>query len=237
MTARHSPSVGNRSLSPSAKFYSRSYCKENTTHAEDHGPESRDSAVSAPHPKRRKLDPSSEKEGTADVESTCNLAPSPGLSQSSDANRDFAKPKRTIDGGAGGSRVSRSSSGIPSTKRPSSLNLHNYPVNRHPVGIAIWVIQKIDSARREGNGSISSRDSSPERGPLPASSAGSVQISRQTPDCEEDGDPLDRRQSQRERKIKQRLENWAKSTHSDATNSLLLIPSAPPSPSPACNLD
>jgi hypothetical protein len=127
---------------------------------------------------------------------------------------------------------------LPRTKRASSLNLHNHPVISHPVGIAIWLLQKIDQARK-------SNASDDERSPstsLPASPGG-IRPSTETPTSgarldrsdsatafslkpssligaqplrgqshvNEHEDDTARRQAQRHRKTKQRSENWAKS--------------------------
>jgi hypothetical protein len=134
--------------------------------------------------------------------------------------------------------VKRRSWTLPKTKRASSLNLHNHPVISHPVGIAIWLLQKIDQARKS-NASDDERSSSTS---LPTSPGGirptiEVGISSARHDrsdsataysikpsslngaqplwgqsnVNEHEDDTARRQAQRHRKTKQRSENWAKS--------------------------
>jgi hypothetical protein len=127
---------------------------------------------------------------------------------------------------------------LPKTKRASSLNLHNHPVISHPVGIAIWLLQKIDQARKPNS-------SDDERSPstsLPTSPSGihpstepgiyGARVERSEPSSaftikpqsltgaqplwgqshvSEHEDDTARRQAQRHRKTKQRSENWAKS--------------------------
>jgi len=127
---------------------------------------------------------------------------------------------------------------LPKTKRASSLNLHNHPIIPHPVGIAIWLLQKIDQARK-------SNSSDDERSPstsLPTSPSGvrpsaepgiygarverldlssAFTIKPQSltgaqplwgqSHVSEHEDDTARRQAQRHRKTKQRSENWAKS--------------------------
>jgi hypothetical protein len=169
-------------------------------------------AAAAPHAKRRKLNPGSDTETGPDARSRRYRTSSARVSQhGSTKQRDLARPKKATDGGVGAMRAPRTSSGNAYTKRASALNLHNYPTDHHPVGIAIWVIQKIDSARRERSGSTSSRESSPEAFPAPSPSTGFFRVSAQASEVDDGDDPVDRRQAQRERKIKQRLENWAKS--------------------------
>ena len=133
---------------------------------------------------------------------------------------------------------------LPKTKRASSLNLHNHPVIPHPVGIAIWLLQKIDQARK-------SNSSDDERSPstsLPTSPSGvrpstepgifGARVERSEPSSaftikpqsltgaqplwgqshvSEHEDDTARRQAQRHRKTKQRSENWAKSKLSSIT--------------------
>lgn len=166
-----------------------------------------------PQSKRRKLNPGSDTETAAGARLGGSRTPSRRTSQhSASRQRDAGKSKRAEDVGVGATRAPRTSSGNAYTKRASALNLHNYPADHHPVGIAIWVIQKIDSARRERSGSTSSRDSSPGAFLASPSSTGILQASNLNAEFDDGIEPSDRRQAQRERKIKQRLENWAKST-------------------------
>jgi hypothetical protein len=202
---------GTRSQSPSAKFYSRTFSVRNTSHNAGRGPADEDTTGSASRSKRRKLNPGSDTETATDAKSGKSHTTTRMSQYSTSRQRDAVRPKRATDAGVSGSRVPRTSSGTAYTKRASALNLHNYPADHHPVGIAIWVIQKIDSARRETSGSMSSGESSPEGLPASSSSIGLFQASGQASEVDEGDDPSDRRQAQRERKIKQRLENWAKS--------------------------
>lgn len=212
MAAQTSVPRATRSQSPSAKFYSRTFSTHNTSRDEDHRPNNEVMDASAPQAKRRKLNPASDTETATEVGSSEYRAANARASQHH-GNRQLpaARSKRFNDGGVVSIRATRASLGNSYTKRASALNLHNYPTDHHPVGIAIWVIQKIDSARRERSGSSSSRDSSPGSFPAVSSSTGTFQISGHASEFEEDEDSVDRRQAQRERKIKQRLENWAKS--------------------------
>ena len=130
------------------------------------------------------------------------------------------------------------------TKRASSLNLNNHPNYVHPVGIAIWIVQKIDQARKAKNmEDIDPRATSPLRSPgagpeswqqfdpafledrlgpgsQEATSANVPALIGQQPIW---GNPIpmnhedtsDRRQAQRNRKKKQRVENWAKNKETD----------------------
>ena len=216
MTTQPFMSRGTRSQSPSAKFYSRNFSTRNTSQNEGDRPSGEDTTGSATHSKRRKLNPGSDTEIATQARLERYRTANARVSQySSNRHRDAAKPKRATDGGSGGSRIPRTSSGNAYTKRASALNLHNYPADHHPVGIAIWVIQKIDSARRERSGSTSSMASSPDAFQASSSSAGFFQASGPASELDEGDDPGDRRQAQRERKIKQRLENWAKSKWSE----------------------
>ena len=151
-------------------------------------------------------------------------------------------------------RSKKKSSISTSTKRASALNLHNYPSDHHPIGIAIWLLQKIDQARRSRSRSASSSSSGsesktfakpvPPLQPLkpapqfqsgwnstaaadPTQANALIDPSQAHPSLvgagtyhpvyahldgghqEEDNGRL---QSQRNRKSKQRSENWAKST-------------------------
>jgi hypothetical protein len=214
MTTQSPVPRGARSQSPSAKFYSRAFSTRNTAHIGGEGLASNeDLTPSIPQSKRRKLNPGSDTEMAVDTRSgRYRMASGKASQYSSSRQRDVTKPKKTLDGASSGTRAARASAGSAYTKRASALNLHNYPVDHHPVGIAIWVIQKIESARRERSGSTSSRESSPGSYPAASSSLGCFQASGQGSELDEGDEPGDRRQAQRERKIKQRLENWAKST-------------------------
>ena len=127
---------------------------------------------------------------------------------------------------------------LPKTKRASSLNLHNHPVISHPVGIAIWLLQKIDQARKS-NCSDDDRSPSSSMPPSPGSIHTSTELGTsgsrlERPDSatafsfkqssltgaqplwgqasvNEHEDDTARRRAQRDRKTKQRIENWAKS--------------------------
>jgi hypothetical protein len=130
---------------------------------------------------------------------------------------------------------------LPQTKRASGLNLRNHPSDPHPIGIAIWVLQKIDQARRSeeaiSNGSPAAANSdnpsqtwsaiAPKANVNSSSSIPSppllngarpvwIQESQNEP---EEGSS--RLQAQRERKTKQRQENWAKSRDPQAANAML----------------
>ena len=214
MTTQSPVPRGARSQSPSAKFYSRAFSTRNSAHIGGEGlAGSEDVTPSLPHSKRRKLNPGSDTEMAVDTRSGRYRTASGKASQHSNSRpREVTKPKRPLDGGSSSTRAARVSTGSAYTKRASALNLHNYPADHHPVGIAIWVIQKIESARRERSGSTSSRESSPGAFPAASSSMGFFQASGQASELDEGDEPGDRRQAQRERKIKQRLENWAKST-------------------------
>lgn len=204
---------GTRSQSPSAKFYSRNCSSPKASPSEGRRHRGEEEPSSGPHSKRRKLNPASDTEtamdtGTGRYRAQGGRAPPNG----SGRQRDPTRPKRAPDMGT---RAPRASSGSAYTKRASALNLHNYPADHHPVGLAIWVIQKIDSARRERSGSTSSKESSPAAFSRPSSRTGIFQTSGQASghvsEADDGDDPVARRQAQRERKIKQRLENWAKS--------------------------
>ena len=207
---------GTRSQSPSAKFYSRNCSSRKISQTEGHKPGDEDMASSVPHSKRRKLNSASDTETAMEARSGRYRTQGARISQHAGSRqRDSARPKRAPDIGNSGIRAPRASSGTAYTKRASALNLHNYPADHHPVGLAIWVIQKIDSARRERSGSTLSRESSPAAFSRPSSRTGIFQASSQASghvsDADDGDDPVGRRQAQRERKIKQRLENWAKS--------------------------
>ncbi len=212
MTTQPSMARSTRSQSPSAKFYSRTFSSRNISQHEGEASRNEDINASAPLSKRRKLNPGSDTENAMDARMGRFRTVSAKSSQyPSNRLRDTARPKRAMEVGNSGTKAPRTSTSSAYTKRASALNLHNYPVDHHPVGIAIWVIQKIDSARRERNESTSSRESSPGAFAASSSSAGIFQASGQASEVDEGDDPGDRRQAQRERKIKQRLENWAKS--------------------------
>ena len=127
---------------------------------------------------------------------------------------------------------------LPRTKRASSLNLHNHPVISHPVGIAIWLLQKIDQARKSNSSDderspsasvptspggvrtstemgvsgarIERSDSGTTFSFKPSSLTGAQPLWGQS-NVNEHEDDTARRQAQRHRKTKQRSENWAKS--------------------------
>jgi hypothetical protein len=127
---------------------------------------------------------------------------------------------------------------LPKTKRASSLNLHNHPVIPHPVGIAIWLLQKIDQARKSNSSDderspstslptspngvrpstesgiygahVERSETSPAFTIKPQSLTGAQPLWGQ-PHVSEHEDDTARRQAQRHRKTKQRSENWAKS--------------------------
>ena len=203
---------GARSQSPSAKFYSRTFSAHGSSHGEGQGPVEEDVTPPAPRSKRRRLNPVSDADTAMDARSGRYGPQSAKVPQHVNSRqRDPARAKRAMDVGVSGGRAPRASTGNAYTKRASALNLHNYPADHHPVGVAIWVIQKIDSARRERTGSASSRESSPAAFSRPSPRAGIFQASGQASEIDEGENPGDRRQAQRERKIKQRLENWAKS--------------------------
>ena len=158
----------------------------------------------------------------------------PALAEPNPSLRESSATLSTKEPGEGKRRTWT----LPKTKRASSLNLHNHPVISHPVGIAIWLLQKIDQARK-------SNSSDDERSPsasMPVS-PGDVRPSTETgafgaridrsdsatsfsfkhssltgaqplwgqSNVNEHEDDTARRQAQRHRKTKQRSENWAKS--------------------------
>jgi hypothetical protein len=105
-------------------------------------------------------------------------------------------------------------------RRATSLNLRNYPSNHHPIGIGIWILQKVEQARKElenqrleANSSNSPRDESHTE-PITAGSLSGNMVSPYSdqvnlpPGQEQEAERL---QAQRNRKTKQRQENWAKS--------------------------
>lgn len=91
------------------------------------------------------------------------------------------------------------------TKKASFSNLRNYPSNHHPVGIAIWLVQRISQYR---NDSVQKTQIDTEIGDTIEVAQGpesnSESISKFGPDEA-------RLRAQRDRKSKQRAENWAKS--------------------------
>ena len=87
--------------------------------------------------------------------------------------------------------------------RASGLNLRNYPGNHHPAGIAIWVAQKVDQVRRERTG-----------GPLPNADTPKIQKNRPSNSDLTKAEAA-RLLAQRERKAKQRTENWVKNKEND----------------------
>lgn len=111
-------------------------------------------------------------------------------------------------------------------RRASSLNLKNYPSNHHPVGISIWILQKVEQARREleaqRSASYSSdlpRNTSPVQTLASNPPSGYAESQHwqgpsftnyvNLPPAQEQ--EAGRLQAQRNRKTKQRQENWAKS--------------------------
>lgn len=110
-------------------------------------------------------------------------------------------------------------------RRATSLNLKNYPSNHHPVGIGVWILQKVEQARKElENQRFESESSEPPKVGLqgehlpvdhllgyttsPHSQPGSVDNPTVPLGQEQEAERL---QAQRNRKTKQRQENWAKS--------------------------
>lgn len=112
------------------------------------------------------------------------------------------------------------------TKRSLTLNLKNHPSNHHPVGIAVWILQKVEQARRELDAQRSASynndtpaNTSPAR-PLADSAVSGLADSDQWPGASLSSylnapssfeQEAERLQAQRNRKTKQRQENWAKS--------------------------
>ena len=152
-------------------------------------------------PKRRKVDerPLSSRE----------LAPRPPNVDINQSTPTLPPPKTTT------------SSGL---RRSTSLNLKNYPSNHHPVGVAIWILQKVEQARRELDAQQPSHSSThASTAPVqhsainpvfePARSnqwpGSSIPSYVNVPPAQEA--EAERLQAQRNRKTKQRQENWAKS--------------------------
>lgn len=105
-------------------------------------------------------------------------------------------------------------------KRPTSINLKNYPSNHHPVGIGIWILQKVEQARKElETQRLASRSSDSPRNKFQAgpSTAGPSMGSMMPPPSEQmnvapgQEQEAERLQAQRNRKAQSRQENWAKS--------------------------
>ena len=114
------------------------------------------------------------------------------------------------------------------SKRSSALNLRNYPSNPHPTGIAIWILQKIEQMRRDRLDSppVSTNHSgqwspthdqnpfaaprSAFQGDQPPPSESRHAADACSPQISNEYDAV-RLQSQRDRKTKQRLDNWVKS--------------------------
>ena len=111
-------------------------------------------------------------------------------------------------------------------KRSSALNLKNYPSHHHPTGIGIWILQKVEQMNRDR------RENSPTTAPVFGSqppnhsvvTASSYPLAalhrlpnvpaRSTPyNADQVKEEVEeaRLQSQRDRKSKQRQENWVKS--------------------------
>lgn len=141
------------------------------------------------------------------------------------------------------------------SKRPSSVNLHNHPTDPHPVGLAIWLLQRIDQARKQASAD-EERSQSPSVASSPKTPPSYWQLTQ--PNCPPNGlgptsgpysaaktldggppfwghvpqntseDVSIRLQAQRERKTKQRAENWAKSKFCPAhSDSLCSNPTSP----------
>ena len=183
--------------------------------------------------KRLKISPESSSE-PAKVVTTSSGSHTPAFTDN--------KPNLPDDSGALSTKeageVKRRTWTLPKTKRASSLNLHNHPAISHPVGIAIWLLQKIDQARKS-NGSDDERSPSTSLPPSPGGIRASTEIAASSARLDrsdsatafslkpssltgaqplwgqshvnEHEDDTARRQAQRHRKTKQRSENWAKS--------------------------
>jgi hypothetical protein len=152
--------------------------------------------------KRRKLVPVELSSGSRE------LAPRPPHLQIKTATPPPPPPKRAASS---------------NNKRTTTLNLKNYPGNHHPVGIAVWILQKVEQARREQEAQRNASHngnalSQPSAVSSPVESAGSNQWQNSSlssyvnvqPAQEQEAERL---QAQRNRKTKQRQENWAKSNY------------------------
>jgi hypothetical protein len=114
-------------------------------------------------------------------------------------------------------------------RRATSLNLKNYPSNHHPVAIGVWILQKVEQARKElENQRFESDSSEPPRIGLQGEHLtvdlppGYTVSPHCQPSSVENGTvpfgqelEAERLQAQRNRKTKQRQENWAKSESSN----------------------
>ena len=105
-------------------------------------------------------------------------------------------------------------------RRTNTSNLKNYPSHHHPTGVAIWILQKVEQVNRDR------RENAPTTasvfGPQSANTIGmaaphplSLPVpARTTPyDLDQVREDVEeaRLQAQRDRKNKQRTENWVKS--------------------------
>ena len=194
--------------------------------------------ASEPPTKRQKIELGEPRHPTAD---------SPGWGSQRTSIRPqlhTAGPRNASPSSERGLRRSRRRLQAFATKRASALNLRNYPSDPHPVGMAIWVIQKIEQARRLDAGSLSgdesSRDASkpsspgtvpvvwsepalgPQQGcvsnPAGATTPKSSSLVEVHPlwdqgSSHQHEESNTRLQAQRDRKTKQRSENWAKSRY------------------------
>jgi hypothetical protein len=183
--------------------------------------------------KRLKLDQESSMEPT-NTAATSIGTHGPGFREGNPNLRESSAPLSAKDPAEGKRRTWT----LPKTKRASSLNLHNHPVISHPVGIAIWLLQKIDQARKSNlsdderspsasmptspgsvrpsleigtfGARIDRSDSVTAFSIKPSSLTGAQPLWGQS-NVNEHEDDTARRQAQRHRKTKQRSENWAKS--------------------------
>jgi hypothetical protein len=97
-------------------------------------------------------------------------------------------------------------------RRPNSLNLKNYPSNHHPVGIGIWILQKVEQARKELESQrLANSSSGSPRQESQAESLTAGQLTDRSNVLPGQEQEAERLQAQRNRKSKQRQENWAKS--------------------------
>lgn len=154
--------------------------------------------------KRRKVDQGDHLNSVRELApKACNGVDEVNTTQASQPN--YAKPKTKT---------------ASNKRRLTSLNLRNYPSNHHPVGIGIWILQKVEQARKElenqrlaANSSHSPRDES-QTEPITAASLSGIMV---PPSPDQVNIPpgqeqeVERLQAQRNRKTKQRQENWAKS--------------------------
>ena len=174
---------------------------------------------------------------TTDAVATPLTTPSQALTEAKLSLRESSTPWSAKEPAEGKRRTWT----LPKTKRASSLNLHNHPAISHPVGIAIWLLQKIDQARKT-NSSDDEQSPSTSMPPSPGSVKTSTEVGIygariDRPDSgtsfsfkpssltgaqplwgqssiNEHEDDTARRRAQRDRKTKQRIENWAKSESS-----------------------